>query len=175
MYQLKKIHGRNVDLYVRGAVSQNVETGVPTYPETKYKIKRVPVLEVKSIKADSLAQNFAVAGRSFEYGGKYNLNSTVILIEDRQLPDNYLANDVDNFIIDHKRFRIVDHKVQQENRLFVFIVEELEGQATSEIYDSKESFIASETVSYTIGKVNGWFNVSNNIWLNDSGSFWLIG
>src|SRR5258708_7433647 len=117
LYQLKKWHGRNIDLYLRGAVSQNVETGVQTYPESKWKIKRAPVMEIESIEGETKAQNFAVAGRPFEFGGIFNLYKTVVIVENKDLPRGYILNKYDNFVLDHKRFQIINTKALQENRV----------------------------------------------------------
>ncbi len=149
LYQLKKWHGQSVDLYLRGAVSQNVETGVPTYPETKWKIKRAPVLEIASAFAEIKAQNLAVAGRPFEYGGTYNLNQTSVIVEQKNLPANYIANKNDSFIIRHKRYSITDHQVFQEEQLTVFVIQELVGQAVSEIYDVADELIVTEGIILT--------------------------
>lgn len=144
LYQLKKWHGRDIDLYIRGAVSQNVKTGVPNYPETKWKLRRTPVLEITTTLADNKAQNFAVAGRPFEYGGIFNLNETNVLVEFKDLPSGYLANNNDAFIIDHKRFNVIKTKVLQKLRLIVFTIQELKGQKVSEIYDVIEYLSLSE-------------------------------
>lgn len=146
LYQLKKWHGQPVDLYIRGNVSQDVETSIPTYPETKWKIKRAPVLDIGSILADIKAQNFAVAGRPFEYGGYFSLNGTNIIVEQKDLPKNYHANSVDNFIIKHRRYTISDYKEYQEQQLTVFIVQELVGQMVNEIFDVCDKLSVGEQI-----------------------------
>lgn len=146
LYHLKKWHGRDIDLYVRGAVSQSTSTGIISYPETKYKIKRAPVLEIATAFAEIKAQNFAVAGRPFEFGGNYTLKDTVVIISNKNLPTNYNVNKVDNFIINHRRYSIKDTKEFQYDRLTVFLLEELVGQKANEIHDITEYLIVGEGV-----------------------------
>lgn len=148
LYQLNKWNGQPVDLYLSGQVSQNVETGIPVYPETKWKIKRAPVTEIGSVLAEIKAQNFAVAGRPFEYGGTYVLNQTSVIIEFKLLPKNYRANKNDSFVINHRRYSITDYKEYQQDQVTIFVIQELVGEAVNEIYDLCDSLVSSESVEW---------------------------
>lgn len=147
LYHLKKWNGQPVDLYLRGTASQDVETGVVTYPETKHHIKKAPVLNIDTMKMDNLAQNFAVAGRPFEYGGNYVINGTHVIVSQRDLPDNYTLNKNDAFIINHRRFSIKDTQEFQEAQAVIFILEELRGQPVNEIFNVKNEVILTQGVT----------------------------
>lgn len=147
LYQLKKWHGMSVDLYLRGTVSQNVETFVVTFPEVKWMIKRAPVTDLKTVVTKTDAQNFAVAGRSFEFGGHYTLSQTVVIVEIKDLPTNYAPNKTDSFVIDHKRYAIVDFHNYIDKQAVIFVIEHLSGQKTNEIFSVRDGLSLTEGVS----------------------------
>lgn len=151
LYQLDKFSSRLVDYYIRGAASQNVNTGRTTYPETKLTIKKAIVMNTAQARQLAQATNFAVAGRPFEYGGFFATNGLYIIIKYKDLAANFVQNTDDAFIIDHKRYNIKEVQNYQEMQSFIFVVEELVGQPVHEIFGSKDNLYLSENVSYEIG------------------------
>lgn len=119
MYQLKKFSSSRANLYVRGTVSQNVETFKVSYPETNYPIRRVVILPITEAKQ---LVEFSV----------YNKKDSVVLVESKDLSRGYELNTNDCFIIDDKRYTIKDFKDLREIRAVAFLVEHLVGQILDE-------------------------------------------
>jgi hypothetical protein len=149
MYQLKKDNAQCVDLYLRGAVSTDVQTGKITYPETRVRIKKAIVLPIDTMRNLAQSPPFATAGRQFEYGGLYSTGASVIIVERKDLPKMYVYNLDDAFIIKHQRFEIKKSSDFQDGQSAVFIVERLVGKRTDEAFEIRQ------TMTFTSGVTLG--------------------
>lgn len=149
MYFLNKEHGQCVNLYLRGVVSQDVESGDINCSEVVWKIKRVPVLEIETVPSDVRAYNFSAAGRQFEYGGNFVVTQTHIIVYKKFLPKGYRANKTDRFIIKHRSFVISDFKELQDEQIVDFTVTELVGQQVAErfIHNVKDTILTQDGVT----------------------------
>lgn len=150
-YQLEKQAAREIDLYVRGTVSQAVNTGRTSYSETKYCLRKAMVLTATQARQLAQATNFAVAGRPFEYGGYFATNGLFLIIKLKDLPLGYKQNNDDAFVIDHKRYNIKETQLYDEAQGMIFVVEYLPGQPVQEITGSKDNLYLTENASFTKG------------------------
>lgn len=145
LYRLKRLNGESVDLYLRGTVSSDVATGNVTIPETKWTIDRAIVLPIDQLRNFVSSPPWATAGRQFEFGGFYGTGATSIIVDIRDLPLNYTKSLDDAFIMDHVRFQIKNIQAFRSLRSFIFIVEELIGQPTNEIFEVKQNMSLTDS------------------------------
>jgi len=146
LYQLKKLNGQTVDLYLRGTVSTNYSTGQITYPETLWSMRKIPMLPIEA--ARQLVQNppFATAGRQFEYGTFFVTGTSMLIVDQKSLPLNYVVNQTDSFVIDHRRYTIKSAQEFQQLQAVLFVIEELKGQPVDEIFTVQQSIAFTQTV-----------------------------
>ncbi len=147
LYQLKKLNGQTVDLYIRGTVSQDPGTGLVNYPETRWRIRRAPFIPDVIQRSELQQPPFATAGRQAEFGGYFVVGDSLIIVDYKDLPKNYKANMVDNFVICHERYQIKSAEPSTQLQGVLFTVRKLSGQRVNEIFEIRDKFTLTETMT----------------------------
>jgi len=150
IYTLKRNFGQPVDLYIRGTATQDAETGDVTFTETKWKIKKAPVLTADLLRKFQYDLSFIAANKNFTYGGFYDKTQRGIIVDARDLPTDYAQSLDDSFIVDHRRYAIKNIEQFEQGRSFIFIVEELKGQRVNETFDTIDHLAPVEELESTV-------------------------
>jgi len=124
MYNLKREYGTQVIFATPNISEYDLETGDITRTYLEYTIKRVVILPKQ------LYRTFAYeAPKSFQYGGLFDVTSTVALIDGKDL-GAYKPSEKDHAIIDGRRYEV--GKVIEEDGAKAYLVELKELKSTED-------------------------------------------
>ena len=85
LYRLKRTFGRSVTLRSR-TVTYTVSTGVGVPTNTDVTIKRCIVLPTSALRNFAYDLSFIAANKNFTYGGFFDLNTQMFIIDVKDLP-----------------------------------------------------------------------------------------
>jgi hypothetical protein len=144
-YSLKKEFGSCVELYIIKAVTPNVETGKTVTDLRKIKISKAPVLQTKDSSFFKYVRSYNAANNNFNFGATFGISSRIVLVDNADLPKDYIYFAEQYFIINNQRYNMKD-MVQYEFG-YAFMVEEVKGQRLERIYDFRDTLTLKETPS----------------------------
>lgn len=146
IYTLKRDYGQQVDLYIRGSVSQDPSTGKVTFNETKVKLYKVPVLAIHLLRKAIYGRDYLAASRAFTYGATFDTAQSGILIDVKDLPQGFSPKIDDSFVINHQKYQIKAFDVLEDNLALMYTLEQLKSQKTNEIYDIYDKCYLTEVL-----------------------------
>ena len=134
LYRLKRDFGQEVYLFVQNTPAvQDVETGDVVFDENQHRINKAIVLPLKVFRDFEYDLSFIAANKNFTYGALFDAGTRVMLVDKKDLPQDYELNLNDSFVIGTKGYLIKQYEEFEEGRSVTFIIEELKGQAVREI------------------------------------------
>ena len=109
LYQLKKDYGASIDLRNPFPDEVDRETGVVNIQYDIVKIKKAIVLPVKAIPSFVYGLSFAAANRNFSYGGIYGVHTRNIIVEGKDVADDFLIKEKTQAILDSELYVLKDY------------------------------------------------------------------
>lgn len=127
LYELKKDYGERVDYCLLIKNEINLETGINTVTKKVYPITRAILLPTKLQRKFIQDIAYLAANKNFTYGALFDENTSVYIIDRRDLPKN-VDIDLNNFFINkHKRFVIKSVDILEHDCGWVVTVQNHEG------------------------------------------------
>lgn len=128
LYELKKRYGLPLDLYHNDTNIINPQTGKRTETKTIYHIKKAIVLPlILALK------NYAGGTGSFSLAN-YEVGDKFVLIDFRDLPDNYIVTLTDYIIVENIRYKLISVENYEIDQTLRIVMREVKGQLPNEIH-----------------------------------------
>jgi len=107
IYRLKRNYGVTVVLRQINSSSQNRSTGVLTVARTATTINRAILLPTRLQRDFTYDLSFIAANKNFTYGGLFDTNVRVLIIDAKDLPSGYTSSLDDYFVYSGEKYEIV--------------------------------------------------------------------
>jgi hypothetical protein len=104
LYTLKRGFGSTVKLHKLTKAETNYKTGVKELNSTSITIHRCIVLPTKVQR--EVVQTVLVANKEFSYGGSYDTNTRIFIIDARDLPKGYIIQNDDWIEFENYRYNL---------------------------------------------------------------------
>ena len=142
LYKLRNDYGiNNIGWYHTLSSTTDYTTGVLSPTRTKYTIKRAVSLPMTDMRKFSYALSFlGAAGPQFSYGGYFDLVDRVLIIRNKDLPKDFVRDNDDFIIINHKRYDIQRVQEFETERCLLVHIRELEGATEIDEFHETSSF-----------------------------------
>jgi len=106
VYRLKRSHGVKATLRKRGADSYDVQTGAITRASSDIVIKRAIILPSQMTRQFFYDLSYVAANKNFAEGGFADINSSVAIIDIRDLPKGTAIDNNDSFLANGNQYEI---------------------------------------------------------------------
>lgn len=134
VYQLKKDYGRPLDIYQIMTSVSDLATGKKVQTRQKFHIHRGVVLPSVLARKFAYDQAYLRSARSFTYGAIYDVDTTSVLLDARDLPKGFEFQIEYMYIVfNKKRFEIVKAEYIEEATAFSVNMKETTGTISEEI------------------------------------------
>ncbi len=122
VYGMKRRYGQ-VGYYFRVLDStRNLQTGVITKNEQEIKIKRMVVAPAKQTREFSYDLSYIAANKNFTYGGFFDINQRIIIIDAKDLPKDFEPNLNDYIVFNKRRYEVQEMGSTTEGIAYLFLV-----------------------------------------------------
>lgn len=136
LYQLKKDLGVGpLDIYKHGGTKTDLCTGERELKRTKVRIELAIPLSKKSARRIVQTISKIGAAKDFVYGGYYDRDTKVFIVEKREIP--FELNQDDWFIFDDKKFSIKEFWEIDTAAMYVIVGQRLKGDTFSQEHGLK--------------------------------------
>jgi hypothetical protein len=132
LYELKREYGGPIDLYKLNTVTNNITTGIKSITKTKYHIRRAVIIPQSYIKHKVYSLSFIAANKNFTYGGLFNRNLKIFLIDKRDI--NVDIEQEDYILHKQKRYNVKDIDEIEGNNGYIIFGEAVDGLSPEAIY-----------------------------------------
>lgn len=140
LYRLKRNYGSLADIYHQESETVDLATGRKTVVKTKLSVKRAILMPTRVHSSFSYDLSFLAANKNFTYGGIYALCDRVIILDRRDLPNEYdLSRDYMNkyIIIDLRRYEISEIEEFDHKAGYMVKLKHTKGAQLSQIVELK--------------------------------------
>lgn len=136
IYQLKRLYALTLDVYYPDAPSVDLETGKMTQNSTKVKVRKAVKLPNKNDHTSRFNRSYIRSAVFFVYGGEYDTDEQVILIDMADLPSKGATLTTNCWlIINHARYEIKTIVRHEESRCVGITCIHLQGAPAYEKHD----------------------------------------
>jgi len=139
LYSLKRQYGFSLDIYRRTAGEADLKTGkMVGKKRQKFSIVKAIVLPTILARKFSYDLSYIAANKNFTYGGFYDINSRIVIIDAIDLPQDFeFIIDTDYVVYDSKRYDIKTAEMLEQRQGFLLNIKATEGSTAFEILDEK--------------------------------------
>lgn len=134
VYKLKRLYGREIDLYNQGAATTDIRTGEKTIAKTVITVKRAIVLPVKLDRTQVQTISMISADKQFVYGGMFDKAARWFYIDPRDLPSGYEIKRDDWIVYRGRKYEIKEAKENEFELLWEVLGSELVGVTPQQIH-----------------------------------------
>ena len=125
LYRLKRSYGLPATIKRVATSTQDVLTGVITQTYLEYPIKKVIVLPANEVRNFLYDLSYIAASKNFTYGGMFDQNSRVMIIDIKDAPKGFVLTNNDCIVFETKGYKIKDFELAEHNQGWLMNVVEL--------------------------------------------------
>jgi len=137
LYQLKQDYGSMIHIYKTISSDIDLKTGKTVVNRTVHKVRKAIVLPSILARKFSYDLSFIAANKNFTYGGFYDVNTRLVILDRIDLPKNYALAIEDYVIIGTKRYDVKQFEVLEHDQGYLLTVKETVGMKAHQILTYK--------------------------------------
>lgn len=139
LYNLKKDYGFSLDIYRVVTSSVDVTTGVKTVQREKHRIRRAVVLPAILARKFSYDLSYIAANKNFTYGGFYDTNTRIFIVDQVDLPKGFNLTEDDYVVYDTQRYEIRQFEALEHRQGYLITAKQTVGKKPHQILAPKVS------------------------------------
>lgn len=129
LYDLKRRFGFALDIYHNSTNIINTQTGQRTEVKVIHHIKRALILPLTLALKNYLGGTGAFSMANYEVGDK------MVVVDFRDLPDNYIITLTDYIIVQNIRYKLISIENSEINQCLQIMMREVKGQLPNEVHE----------------------------------------
>jgi len=127
IYRLKRERGVSIDL-VNTSSTTNLTTGIMTDADTTITVNRAVILPIQFDRDTVYSLTMIAANKNFAYGGYFDVKSSTILIDAKDVPTSFEIDLGTKIIYDNQYYEVSRQRLVLERRMWELIVKTLEAR-----------------------------------------------
>ena len=132
IYKLKREYGQKLTVYRMTQNDYSVTSGKVTKDYSVQSVKRAIVLPTKIERDFVYDLAFIAANKNFTYGGLFDTNQRVIIIDNRELTTDFVFNLNDHIVFDGNYYTLKTINIAEIKRATLLVTKELVGAFANE-------------------------------------------
>lgn len=136
LYMLKMEYGIEAALYRTTVGATDLTTGEKSLTRVKMTLDRVIWMPVKFETLAFYSASFLKAAREFAYGGYQDQEFKKVILDGRDLPEDFEILPEDYFVQDHKKYEIKVVEKLEVDQGYQLILQRLIGAPVNEVHEA---------------------------------------
>ncbi len=136
LYQLKRQYGFPIAVYRMTIGQPDLETGLKSVTRIKVGIDRAIVMPMKAELLGFYGNALLKAGRDFAYGGFQDQDMKIVIIDARDLPDDFTIEKQDYVVYQHKKYEVGKSTKLEDNYGYLLTLKGIEGTEPNEVHEA---------------------------------------
>jgi len=147
IYKLKRAYGYPISIYRFKSQSVDVDTGKYNSERLRLDVRKAVILPSALLRKFSYDLSYIAANKNFAYGGHYDVDTRLMIVDGVDLPKNFVLMHEDYIVHDRHYYVLRQVEAITENLGYLITAKETEGTPPFQILD--------ETVVSNLNPVQG--------------------